>query len=332
MMLSFFDDGDLPKLCQEVLAKGSTFQFRALGSSMFPFIRSGDLLTTKAVDPTDIAIGEVLLYQREGRSFVHRLIKKKIIDGVHLFTTHGDHLTFSDPAIRSSQILGKVISVERNGRMIHLDTPFQRMWGRFLASTSSWFGLPFQVFERPFQLLRRVSSRMNLRLNKFRLIRKIKRSIFPEISYRMASSSDVPSLARFYETDVKEFLEEIDEGSKHYLAEKGNRVVGGLTAGSAWEKITPDHRCWIMGLFVAPRYRGAGIAEHLLAKALSTLKEQGIDQIFINLFENNLPAFNLYHKLGFARADMPELESKINEHYAKVAPGSPRSLVLYRTI
>ena len=109
-------------------------------------------------------------------------------------------------------------------------------------------------------------------------------------------------------------------------------MVGGVTAGGAWEGIDHDHRCWIMGLYVVPRYRGASVAGHLLAKAISLLKEQGIDQIFINFFENNIPAIKLYHKLGFLRADIPEVESKIDEHYARVAPGSPRSLVLYKRI
>ncbi len=326
------DDRDLLRLCQDVLEKGSTFQFRALGSSMFPFIRSGDLLTTKAVNPIDLSVGEVLLYQREGRSFVHRLIKKKIINGALQFITRGDHLTFCDPTIRSSEILGKVISIERRGRLIHLDTPFQRMWGRFLASASSWFSPLFQAVEWPFQLFRRLSSKMNLRLNQFRLIRKVKRRIFPQISCRIGSFSDVPSLAKFYETDPKEIFQEIDKGRKYCLAEKGGKVVGGLTAGRTWEGMSHDHRCWIMGLYVVPRYRGTGIAERLLAKAISTLMEQGTDQIFINFFENNIPAFKLYHKLGFISADMPGIESSIDEHYAKVAPGSPRSLVLYKRI
>jgi ribosomal protein S18 acetylase RimI-like enzyme len=148
----------------------------------------------------------------------------------------------------------------------------------------------------------------------------------------MASSSDASSLAQFYETDLKEMLQEIDKGRKYYLAEKGGKVVGRFTAGSAWEGTDHDHRCWIMGLYVVPRYRGASVAERLLAKAISTLKEQGIDQIFVNVFANNIPALKLFDKLGFTRADMPEIESRMNEHYAKVAPGSPRSLVLYKRI
>lgn len=332
MTLTSFNDSDLLKLCQEVLEKGNTFQFRALGGSMFPFIRPGDLLTTKAVDPTDLLIGEVLLYQREGRSFVHRLIKKKMIDGTHLFITHGDHLAFSDPAIRSSQILGKVTCIERRGRLILLDTPFRRMWGRFIAAASPCLFPLFQVVESPFQLFRRLSSRINLGLNQFRLIRKIKKRIFSQFSCRMASSSDIPSVAQFYETDLKEMSKEIEAGRNYYLAEKGGKVVGGFAAGSAWEGIDHDHRCWITGLFVVPRFRGASVAERLLTKAISTLREQGIDQIFVNVFGNNNPALKLFDKLGFTRADMPEIESKIDEHYAKVAPGSPPSFILYKRI
>jgi signal peptidase len=332
MTLRSFDDSDLLKLCQEVLGKGSTFQFRALGGSMFPFIRPGDLLTSKAVEPTDLSIGEVLLYEREGRSFVHRLIKKKIINGTQLFITRGDHLTFSDPAIPGSQILGKVICIERRGRVIHLDTPFQRMRGRFLAFASSWFYPLFQVVEWPFHNFRRLASKINLGLNRFRLIRKIKRKVFSQISCRMASSSDVSSLAQFYETDLKRVSREIEAGRKYFLAEKGGKVVGGFTAGSAWERIDHDHHCWIMGLYVVPRYRGASVAGRLLAKAISTLREQGTDQIFVNVFGDNNPALRLFHKLGFIRADMPETESKIDEHYAKVAPGSPPSFILYKRI
>jgi signal peptidase I len=330
--LKSIDHLDLLKLCQEVLGRGSIFQFRALGTSMFPFIRSGDLLTTRAVNPTDLSIGEVLLYQREGRSFVHRLIKKKFMNGTPQFITRGDHQTFCDPAICSSQILGKVICIERSGRRIHLDTPFQGMWGRVLASTSSWFYPLFRVVEWPVHLFRKLLSKTNLRLNRFRLVRIVKRRIFPRISYRMGSSSDASSLATFYETDLKELFQNFDQGRKYYLAETRGKVVGGLTAGRAWQGIVRDHHCWIMGLYVVPRCRGTGIAEGLFAKAISALKEQGIDQIFINLFENNKPAFNLYQKLGFVRADMPEVESKINEHYARVAPGSPRSFVLHRWI
>lgn len=156
------DNSELVKLCQETLGKGSFFQFRALGGSMFPFIRSGDLLTTKAVNPADLSVGEVVLYHREGRPFVHRLIKKKAINGSLSFTTRGDHLTFCDPPIRGSQMLAKVVCIERSGRTIHLDTRFQLMWGLFLALAFSWFSPLFQMIHWSFHLLRKLLSTASL--------------------------------------------------------------------------------------------------------------------------------------------------------------------------
>ena len=86
------------------------------------------------------------------------------------------------------------------------------------------------------------------------------------------------------------------------------------------------------GLFISFEVLYLSIGEGLVAKAISALKEQGIDVVFLNLFENNIPAIKLYQKLGFKRVDVPEMEKKINEHYARVAPDSAQSLVLCRKI
>ncbi len=86
------------------------------------------------------------------------------------------------------------------------------------------------------------------------------------------------------------------------------------------------------GLFISFEGLFLSIGEGVVAKAISALKEQGIDKVFLNLFENNQPAIKLYQKLGFKRADVPEIEKKINEHYAIVAPGSAQSLVLCKEL
>lgn len=323
---------DLSNLCQEILNRVGFLRFRALGSSMLPSIKSGDVISVQSAEPQTIIVGDVILYSQNERLYAHRVIHKERVEGTDLIMTKGDYLPSSASYVNDYEILGKVVSIERRRHVIQLDTPFQLMRGRFLALAFFWFSPIFEVVEWSFHLLRRLLSKANLGLNKFGLIRRIKRRILSQISYRMCSLFDVPSLAKFYKTSPKEILQEIDRGRKYYLAEKRGKVVGGFTSGEAWEGISHDTSYWIMGLFVVPRYRGAGVAKRLLGKAFSTLKEQGIDQIFVNVFENNIPAIKLYHKLGFIRADMHEAESKIDEHYAKVAPGSPHSLVLFKKV
>lgn len=148
----------------------------------------------------------------------------------------------------------------------------------------------------------------------------------------MVSSADLPALTRFYNTDSKQIAKATSNGWIYCLAEHKGKIVAAVAAGRAWEEIAPDNSWWIMGLYVVPRYRGGGIGEGLVAKAISALKEQGIDEVFLNQFENNIAAIKLYQKLGYKRADVPEIEKKINEHYARVAPGSAQSLVLCRKI
>ena len=320
------------ELLQETLEKGNDLRFRALGSSMFPSIKSGDVITVMPVESAAICVGDVIFYRRDGRVYAHRLIRERRMDGGFLFTTRGDCLPFSDPPINPTQVFGKVVSIERGRRIIRLDTPFQQRWGRVLALTSPRFYPLLSVAGGAFHILRRFISKINLKLNDIGLLRQLKRKLFPKITYRIVSSADLPALARFYNTGGEQIAQATGKGWLYCLAEHKGKIVAAVAASRAWEEIAPDNSWWIMGLYVVPRYQGGGIGEGLVAKAISALKEQGIDVVFLNLFENNIPAIKLYQKLGFKRVDVPEMEKKINEHYARVAPDSAQSLVLCRKI
>jgi hypothetical protein len=57
------DSADLAKLSTDILANGSSFRFRALGSSMFPMIRAGDIITIQPIQAESLNIGDVALYR-----------------------------------------------------------------------------------------------------------------------------------------------------------------------------------------------------------------------------------------------------------------------------
>jgi signal peptidase I len=117
------DSSDLLNLCQEVLAKGSTFRFRALGGSMFPLIRPGDIITAKPIPVENLTVGQVLFYCKNGKLFVHRL-KEKSRD--RLMVTRGDNLPFNDHFITPSEVLGKIVMIERKGKKIDMESGFMR--------------------------------------------------------------------------------------------------------------------------------------------------------------------------------------------------------------
>ena len=49
--------------------------FRVLGGSMFPWIRSGDLVFVRSFAYEQASRGDVVLFERGDRLFVHRVIK-----------------------------------------------------------------------------------------------------------------------------------------------------------------------------------------------------------------------------------------------------------------
>jgi signal peptidase I len=117
----------------DVLAKGVPFRFRAVGYSMSPFIRNGDVITVRPCKRTDLRKGAVVAYIRplDGHLAVHRLVGGTGAG----FALKGDHEPISDFPVAASGIMGVVDRVERNGRRVRLGLGPGR---RLVASLSAW--------------------------------------------------------------------------------------------------------------------------------------------------------------------------------------------------
>ncbi|MFJ5231136.1 S26 family signal peptidase [Kitasatospora sp. NPDC088391] len=53
------------------VAAGATVEFRPTGSSMVPLIRSRQLVTVAPVDPTGLAVGDIVLARVAGTVYLH---------------------------------------------------------------------------------------------------------------------------------------------------------------------------------------------------------------------------------------------------------------------
>jgi signal peptidase len=103
----------------DLLASGNTVRFTAPGGSMHPVIRHGDVLL---VDPLDrpARAGDILLYLACGRPVAHRLIATAPGKDGPALILKGDSAACPDLPVRSDQVLGRVVAVEREGRRIDL--------------------------------------------------------------------------------------------------------------------------------------------------------------------------------------------------------------------
>ena len=112
------DDPQAPDTFRELsgglLHDGYAVRFRAAGTSMEPAIRDGDWITVARVSPGEIRQGDVVFYACGRRTIAHRVIEvRSPASPEPTFIVRGDAKGGSDAPVAASQVLGKVIAVER---------------------------------------------------------------------------------------------------------------------------------------------------------------------------------------------------------------------------
>jgi signal peptidase I len=126
------------ELVLEALRQTGSVSIRAMGTSMLPGIWPGDVLRIERAAAARIAKGEVVLFERGERLFVHRVREIQTGSGSIVFTTRGDSLPHIDPPFEESALLGRVTQVTRAGR----DVP--------PSQSTGWLdGLVSGLFRRP---------------------------------------------------------------------------------------------------------------------------------------------------------------------------------------
>jgi signal peptidase len=101
-----------------LLQAGYSIEFRASGSSMYPTIKDGEMITVQPIEISKIKIGDIVLYRTQTGVIAHRVVHVKRPNQLFLC---GDASNSFDAPVMPQQILGKVISTIRAGRKILLD-------------------------------------------------------------------------------------------------------------------------------------------------------------------------------------------------------------------
>jgi signal peptidase I len=115
-------------LAGDVVRTFGEVRLRALGTSMAPSILPGDLISVQRAELLDISPGEIVLYSREGRFFAHRVVARAGDHQDPRLITRGDRLSHNDPPVSSSELLGRVISVQcGDGRRFRQAQPAARL-------------------------------------------------------------------------------------------------------------------------------------------------------------------------------------------------------------
>ena len=106
-------------LAAEALRSWGTLKVRAHGVSMLPTLWPGDVLTVQSVRPEEVEPGEIVLYMRRDRFFIHRIVSADLKRDKAFLVTRGDCMFEDDPPVDRSELLGRIVEVRRAGSKFH---------------------------------------------------------------------------------------------------------------------------------------------------------------------------------------------------------------------
>jgi signal peptidase I len=112
-------------LAEEIVRKFGEVRLRVVGTSMVPSIIPGDLVSIHRASLQDIFPGEIVLFLQQGRLIAHRVVDRKTMATEDrpeepCLITRGDRVRRIDPPVSSAELLGRVVSIERNERIVEL--------------------------------------------------------------------------------------------------------------------------------------------------------------------------------------------------------------------
>jgi hypothetical protein len=119
----------LESLITDCLKNGRAVRFSAPGRSMYPTIREDETLVVAPAAPAWLSPGDIVLSRCGEKITAHRLVwidseaapeeTPAGPEGRPMYILRGDACSTSDPPVPAHQILGKVVAVERRGRMVN---------------------------------------------------------------------------------------------------------------------------------------------------------------------------------------------------------------------
>jgi GNAT superfamily N-acetyltransferase len=298
---------DLTELAAEILECGGRLSFRATGSSMWPTLRDGDLLTAVPAESRSIRPGDVLLYRApDGRAAVHRVAAIGSESSRSDLMLSCDARPWATYGISGEQVLGAVVSAVRDSQPLPLDYSSTR---RLCVSMIYMLRLVRSAIGKVF--LHCLSA-----VTFFKPARRCLRYILrPLVKYEMTPREQCGS-----------------EPGDQCTWDLFQASVRGRVIGSAqlvrFSRGTPFSRYqWLFSMRVNPLFRGGGIGRRLTEMIMEQASHSGEGSLCLIVATDNRRAIELYESIGFTSVELSGLGEDIGD---RIGPGNTVMIIRFR--
>ncbi|MEC4676409.1 MAG: GNAT family N-acetyltransferase [Nitrospirota bacterium] len=324
---------DFAAISTGVLSRNGSFSFKARGSSMYPFIRDGDILTVEPVLASELDTGDVAFYRSAGENLAaHRFIGRTMINDRTMLILRGDASAGRDEHVMEDRILGKVAGIQRGTRIIQHERGLPRLaillWTYVQPPAFTW-----PLKQAAAGLLRGVQSLKSYRILSGKLLGG-------KVGCRVAGEDDASDIYKLYgysrfmdlEEHIRSFglkVKNAEESEYTLVATLGEKIAGAVVIKRFPKNNLRHSGWWLFGLLVRARHRGSGIGDMLMSTALTKAAAGGADRINLMVSEDNRAALNLYRKWGFHRFSFPATDTPTEDEKGM---GEHRNLVMSRCL
>lgn len=160
---TFFTKHSYHSIAIKLLQKGETVDITLTGHCMNPLLCENDIITVKPLSADRLRCGDIVLYQIDGRLKSHRFLRKIVVDGQRFLLTKSDRRYSIDQPVPVSDLLGKIIQVNKKGDVIDYESTNWHVINFALGVLSPYISL----VERPIMWAIRFPSRVFRCVNKY---------------------------------------------------------------------------------------------------------------------------------------------------------------------
>ncbi len=267
--------------------RGVALRTTVRGVSMTPFVRDRDVVTVAPLNGHTLTCGDIVAVALRApeRLVVHRLVARR--RGGWL--VRGDNCLRADGVVGRSDILGRVVRVERDGREVGLGVRGGAI-AVGLAAFSRSGGL---AHSRAFAgRARRGAAAMVRGVQGLPAYRAAGRRLAPRVTIVAASDAGEPQVST-------------------WVARRGDVPVGSALVVARPADDGPWSGHWLHSMAVRAPYRGLGVGEALTREAIEGARRGGASALLLTVQEDNGRAVALYRKVGFERVVLLELEATL---------------------
>lgn len=126
------------RIVRETLRTRGTVVLRVAGGSMGPWVRPGDFVVIHRRRLSELNAGRIIVFTRGGRLVIHRILRKGTQAGEAVLFTKGDAAQRPDEPVCAEELLGEVISVDREYSSVDLGSQGRVIWSRLVSKVSPY--------------------------------------------------------------------------------------------------------------------------------------------------------------------------------------------------